>query len=79
MLDGFGFGDVFFYTFFAAIETDFTTCGSYITIIGIRHLSGTIDDTTHDSNLQPLELRCSFFHFGNCLFKIIQCATTTGA
>ena len=41
-LDGFFLGDVFLDTFLRLVERDLTTTSSYISVIGIGHLTGTV-------------------------------------
>ena len=48
--DGFFLRDVFEDALFAAIEGNTVTTGSYIAVIGVRHLTRTVDNTAHDGD-----------------------------
>ena len=52
-LDGFFLGDVFLDTFLRLVERDLTTTSSYISVIGIGHLTGTVHDAAHDASWLP--------------------------
>ena len=51
--------DVFKDTLFASIEGYAVSSGSYIAVIGVRHLTGAVDDTAHDGDFQSTSLRLS--------------------
>ena len=71
LLNSLIFGNVFFYAFFLFIEADFSTTGTYIAIVGIRHFAGTIDNTAHNADLQTFQVRGSCFDTGDGRLQII--------
>ena len=76
MFYGFFFGDVLFYTFLLAVETDLSATGSYVTVVGIGHFSGTVDDTSHNTYLQTLHILRGFLDALNSGAQIIKRAAT---
>ena len=50
------FRNILFYTDLAFIKTDFASSCSYITVVSIRHLTGTIHDTAHDTDFQSCQV-----------------------
>ena len=79
MFYGLFFGDVLLYTFFLTVETDLSTTGTYIAVVGIGHLSGAIDNTAHNSNLQALHIFRGFLDALDSGAQVIERAATTGA
>ena len=64
---------------FADIEVDFIGGSSNITEIGVGHFSGTVDDTTHDSNGDAFEVvGFGTDALGHAL-EVEEGASTTGA
>ena len=59
------FGNILFNAFFFLVEAHFTTTGTYISIISIRHFTRTVYDTAHDTNLQSFEVRSGCLDAGN--------------
>ena len=78
-VDGLGLGDILFYTLFGAIERDLTTSRTDIAIVGISHLTGTVDDTTHDTDLQAYKILRSGFDLGDGFLEVVERAPTTWA
>ena len=62
MFYGFFFRNVFFNTFFLTIETYLSTTGTYITIVGIGHLSRTVDYTSHYPYFQSFHILRGFLY-----------------
>ena len=54
LIDGFILRNILFHTFLLLIERYFVWSCTDIAIVGISHLTGTIDDTAHDSYLECL-------------------------
>ena len=79
MFYGLFFGDVLLNTFFLTIETDLSTTGTYIAVVGIGHLSGAIDNTAHNTYLQSFHILRSFLDTLDSGAQVIERATTTGA
>ena len=50
LLDGFFLRDVLEDALFASIEGYAVSSCAHITVIGVRHLTGTVDDTAHDGD-----------------------------
>ena len=63
-------GDVLEYTLFAFVQTDFATTCTYITVVGICHFARTVDNATHDANLESLQMSSGSFYFCNRLLKV---------
>ena len=49
---------------------------THISIVGIRHLSGAVDYTTHDPYLQMFEMRCCRLDVAKCRLEVKQGAPT---
>ena len=56
MVDSLLLGYVFLDTLLASVERHTVDAGSYISVVGIGHLSGSVDDAAHDANLEPLHV-----------------------
>ena len=78
MLYGLIFGYIFFYAGFTFVQTDAVASCSYVTIVGVGHLSRSVDDAAHNSYLQRFEVRCCRFDTGDGLCQVKECATATG-
>jgi len=61
VLDRFFFGNMVLHTFLAHIEVDFAGGAADITKVGVSHFTGTVNDATHDGNLNALEMGGLFF------------------
>ena len=79
MLDGFFLRDILEDALFASIEGDALSSGSHVAVIGVRHLTGTVDDTAHDGNLETFILRGCFLHFRNGFLEIEERTSATRA
>ena len=71
--------DVFEDTFLAAIEGDAVATGADVTVVGVCHLAGTVDDATHDGDLETGQVRRSGFHFFDGVLKVEHGASATRA
>ncbi len=72
-------GYVLLYKLLPFVEADLSGSGSYITKIGIRHLSRTIDDAPHHSYLQPFQIPGGFLDFLKGLLEVEQSPSASRA
>ena len=56
MLDGLSLRYALLDTFLSLVEIDLARCSTYIAVVRISHFARTIDDTAHDTDLEPLEV-----------------------
>ena len=75
VVDGLSFGDAMLDTFLLVIERYLARTGTDITVVGISHLTGTIDDTSHNSDLQTLHVLRSLLYAGYRGAQIVESAT----
>ena len=54
LVDGFLLRDILENTFLPSVEADAVAAGTYVAVVGIGHLAGTVDDATHNGNLESL-------------------------
>ena len=76
-LDGLFLRDILFHAFLGFIEGDLTAPSTYITVVGIGHLTRTVDDTTHDADLQTHEVFRGSLDLGDGLLQVIERTPTT--
>lgn len=77
--EGFGGGDVFFDKLLTFIYRDPARAGTDVAIVGISHLTGPIDDASHNSYLESFQVGCVCFYFRQCLLEVEKCPSATGA
>lgn len=65
------FRNVFLDTFLFLVQADFPSSGSYITVVCIGHFTGTIDNTSHNADFQPFQVRGRSFDTGNSRFQVV--------
>ena len=73
------FGDILLDALLLLVEAHLATSCAYIAIVGIGHLTWTIDDAAHDGNLQSLEVRCGRLDAGDGLLQVVERTSTAGA
>ena len=56
MLDGLSLRYTLLDTLLSLVEIDLARCSTYIAIVRISHFARTINDTAHDTDLEPLEV-----------------------
>ena len=56
MLDGLSLRYALLDTFLSLVEIDLARRSTYISVVRISHFARTIDDTAHDTDLEPLEV-----------------------
>ena len=56
MLDGLSLRYTLLDTFLSLVEIDLARCSTYISVVRIGHFARAIDDTAHDTDLEPLEV-----------------------
>ena len=56
MLDGLSLRYALLDTFLSLVEIDLARRSTYVAIVSISHFARTIDDTAHDTDLEPLEV-----------------------
>ena len=74
--DGFVLGNVLLYAFLSSVERYFATACSYVTIVGIRHFTGTVDNAAHDTNFQTHQVAGSGFYACDSLLQVVKRAPT---
>ena len=78
-VDGIGLGDVHLDALLALVEADFASGGTHVAIVGIGHLTRTVDNAAHDSNLEVGEVGGGLLHAVYGGLQIKQGAATRGA
>ena len=73
------FGNILLDTLLGLVERDFTTSGTYVTVVGIGHLTRTIYDTAHDTYLQAYHVLGGSFNLGDGFLQIVERTTATWA
>ena len=76
-VDGLLLWDILLDTLLGFIKRYLTTTCAYVTVVGIGHLTRTIHNTTHDTNLQTHEILRGSLDLGNGLLKIVERTATT--
>ena len=67
------------HTLLSLVEIDLVRSASHVSIICVGHLSGAIDNTTHDAYLEVGKVAGRFFDAGNGTLQIIERAATSWA
>ena len=79
MFHGIFFGNVLLHADLLLIEAHALRTGTDITVVGISHLTGTIDDTAHDSDLQALHVLRGLTDLRDGVAEVIEGAAAAGA
>ena len=61
------------------VEVDLPRSCTYIAVVCIGHLSRTIDDTAHDTDLEPLEVCCSCLDLSDGALQVVEGTATARA
>ena len=61
-VDGIGLGDVHLDALLALVEADASSGCSHVSVVGIGHLAGTVDDAAHHADFQVSEVSCRLLH-----------------
>ena len=75
MVNSLSLGDVLLNALLSTIEADLSSTCTHIAIVGIGHLTGSVDDTSHDTNLQTYQMTGSSLNLGNSLLKVVECTS----
>ena len=71
-------GDGFLYAGFLLVERNLAGTGTYITVVGVSHFAGTVDNATHDAYLQTLHVGSRCLYLGDGGAEVVERATATG-
>ena len=77
-IDGFSFGDVALDALLAPVETDFTTGGTDVAVVGIGHFAGAVDDAAHDGDLEPDKVGRGGLDAGYGSLEVVERTATAG-
>ena len=65
-------GDIAFDDVFALVERDFARSTAYITVIGVGHFTGTVDNAAHNANFDAFEVVGVASNQGGGFLKVEQ-------
>ncbi len=72
-------GYVFDYALLSAVDAHTARTRTDIAVIGIRHLSGTVDDASHHPYLESDKMSSGFLYLMQSTLQIEKSASATGA
>ena len=76
---GFLLWDVFEDTFLAAIERDAVASCSHVAVVGVCHLTRSIDDAAHDGYFEARQMCRVFFYFRHGFLEVKHRSSATRA
>ena len=77
--DGFFFGNVLLDALLSSVERYLATSCSDVTVIGVSHFAGTIDNAAHNANLQTNQVAGSGFYARDGFLQVVQRSATARA
>ena len=69
--------NVLFHAHFIPVEGDLAWTSPHISIVGVGHLTGTIDDAAHDADLEPFQVAGGFLDAGDGGLQVVERAAAS--